>query len=304
MDEDQGNGSWVLPCGHEVVSREQVHYCEYISLAPLLALVGPNQATRPRDFHHHDEFQFVVVHQMTELAFGLHLRTLRECVRVLAADEYPQADHLLKRLVKLIKYHHHLVSLLMSMTPEDFFKFRAQLAPASGAESYQFREIEILSGLRAESPYFEARGQAFTFRQSLDRKPGTKPGQFGSRWWLTRFNDLLKEPSLAETFDDALVRKELNLSDLFAPIHKEREDVGWLRRIARHLYEYETAFLHYREQHAKVAHHHIGGEPGTGGSEGVGYLRAVARIARFHPRLYDFMSKRVAERGGSRAWDV
>jgi len=189
------------------------------------------------------------------------------------------------------------------MKPEDFFQFRAPLAPASGAESYQFREIEILSGMRAESDYAEGHGKKFTFRQSIDRQPGKSPGQFQSRWWLERFNGLLNELSLAKAFDEMLARKGLTLAALFSLQHAG-DEYQILRRIARKLYEYENAFTTYRERHADAALHQIGGEPGTAGTEGVGYLRAVARIARFHPELHAFMDKRRKEKESGKAWEL
>ena len=47
------------------------------------------------------------------------------------------------------------VDVLETMTPQDFLAFRASLAPASGFQSVQFREIEFLSG--AKDPAYVAR---------------------------------------------------------------------------------------------------------------------------------------------------
>src|SRR3954466_1227868 len=40
------------------------------------------------------------------------------------------------------------VDIIDTMTPQDFVVFRTKLAPASGFQSSQFREIEFLSGLK------------------------------------------------------------------------------------------------------------------------------------------------------------
>src|SRR3712207_5042739 len=40
------------------------------------------------------------------------------------------------------------VDVIDTMTPQDFVVFRSKLAPASGFQSSQFREIEFLSGLK------------------------------------------------------------------------------------------------------------------------------------------------------------
>src|SRR4029453_1156199 len=47
------------------------------------------------------------------------------------------------------------ISVLETMTPQDFLEFRSTLAPASGFQSVQFRELEFLSG--AKDPAFLGR---------------------------------------------------------------------------------------------------------------------------------------------------
>src|SRR5260370_29917050 len=56
------------------------------------------------------------------------------------------------------------------MTPQDFLEFRSALAPASGFQSVQFRELEFLSG--AKDPQFVGRFRALTApeRASLARR--------------------------------------------------------------------------------------------------------------------------------------
>src|SRR3712207_1626222 len=55
------------------------------------------------------------------------------------------------------------------MTPQDFLAFRALLAPASGFQSVQFRELEFLSGKR--DPALVARLQLSPGeRERLDRR--------------------------------------------------------------------------------------------------------------------------------------
>src|SRR5258708_27748037 len=50
------------------------------------------------------------------------------------------------------------IDVLETMSPQDFLAFRSQLAPASGFQSVQFREIEFLSGLK--EPKYLARLEA------------------------------------------------------------------------------------------------------------------------------------------------
>src|SRR5229473_823725 len=66
----------------------------------------------------------------------------------LDADELPQARHFLRRVKVIEQLLIEQVEVLETMRPPDFLDFRSELAPASGFQSVQFREIEFLSGLK------------------------------------------------------------------------------------------------------------------------------------------------------------
>src|SRR5262245_66387787 len=59
-----------------------------------------------------------------------------------------RARHLLRRVHAIERLLITQVDVLETMTPQDFLEFRHNLAPASGFQSVQFREIEFLSGLK------------------------------------------------------------------------------------------------------------------------------------------------------------
>lgn len=302
----EGN-STVLPCGHEVFDAAQTHYCEYVSLERLLALLQPNATGRAREFLHHDELQFVGVHQIAELGFAIHLHTLRAAIA--AITEMPNGDSkractLLDRLIVWTRQHAAAVKVFHTMHPDDFGKFRDALAPASGAESIAFRMIEILSGIRPDSPYAENCGHAYTFREFLDRAPGPDPNEPKTRWWIPAFDDLAREVSLAAAFDSALVRAGVSLAIIY-PLYATDADPRWLwlRELADRVHVYDKAFVDYRYAHIAVAQAIIGKKPGTGHTSGVPYLLAVAATARFHPELWRFKAARQPSRADG-AWGV
>src|SRR3954466_7874101 len=59
------------------------------------------------------------------------------------------------------------VDIIDTMTPQDFLQFRTKLAPASGFQSAQFREIEFLSGLKDPSFLDRFRGLTGAERERL-----------------------------------------------------------------------------------------------------------------------------------------
>jgi len=58
------------------------------------------------------------------------------------------ARHNLRRVHVVERPLIEQIDVLETISPQDFLAFRSQLAPASGFQSVQFREIEFLSGLK------------------------------------------------------------------------------------------------------------------------------------------------------------
>ena len=62
------------------------------------------------------------------------------------------------------------VDVLETMTPQDFLEFRQRLAPASGFQSVQFRELEFLSGAKDAGYVDRFRGLTEDERGRLARR--------------------------------------------------------------------------------------------------------------------------------------
>lgn len=60
------------------------------------------------------------------------------------------ARHLLERVHAIEGVMIEHIRVLETMSPQDFLAFRHNLAPASGFQSVQFREVEFISGLKDE----------------------------------------------------------------------------------------------------------------------------------------------------------
>ena len=61
--------------------------------------------------------------------------------------------HRLKRIGKILEVLVHKINILETMTPLDFLDFRNMLRPASGFQSYQFKILEALLGLKFDQRY-------------------------------------------------------------------------------------------------------------------------------------------------------
>jgi tryptophan 2,3-dioxygenase len=133
-------------------------YWDYIRVRELLALQG-GLAGDDKQLAQ-DEVLFITVHQVYELWFKLALRDLEEARDLFQRDPVPDdalsdACRKLERLRIIFSLAVDHFPLIETLTTRDFLEFRDKLFPANGGQSPQFREIEILLGLRDEQriPY-------------------------------------------------------------------------------------------------------------------------------------------------------
>lgn len=135
-----------------MVGRSTV-YWDYIKIEELLALQSGIEVDDSELSN--DEVMFITIHQIDELWFKLAIRELVH-VRDLFAQEKVQEQSLanavrgIRRTALLFEQVARHFGLMETMTTRDYLGFRDKLTPASGFQSAQLREIEILMGLRIE----------------------------------------------------------------------------------------------------------------------------------------------------------
>lgn len=242
-------------------------YSSYLHLPGLLSQQVP-QANPPA----HDELLFITVHQVYELWFKqlLHeLETARD--EMLAGRPWP-ARHLLRRVHAIERLLVAQVEILETMTPQDFLDFRANLAPASGFQSAQFRELEFLSGAKDEG--FLARFRALTGaeRERLTRRLGQP-----SLW--DGYLSLLRARGMAAG-DDRQVLASL------VTIARDRDDYDDLWELAEDLLTHDELAGVWRARHVAMVERQIGTKSGTGGSTGAPYLRSRLAL-HYYPLLWE-----------------
>ncbi|KAI1296607.1 Tryptophan 2,3-dioxygenase [Halotydeus destructor] len=126
-------------------------YGEYLMLDDLLKCQMP--VTTAMGSVTHDEHLFIITHQAYELWFKQIIYELDSVRHLLDKREVSETNMLmmtsrLSRINLIWKLLVDQVSILETMTPLDFFEFRASLAPASGFQSVQFRLIENKLGVK------------------------------------------------------------------------------------------------------------------------------------------------------------
>lgn len=126
------------------------YYGDYLQLSKLLDSQHP--LSKEVGNESHDETLFIIVHQVYELWFKQILHELRSIRDLFVSDKIEErslhsVNERLERVIKIQKLLIDQLPVMETMTPMDFLEFRDLLVPASGFQSIQFREIEILMGL-------------------------------------------------------------------------------------------------------------------------------------------------------------
>jgi len=214
----------------------------------------------------HDELLFIVAHQVYELWFKVVLFELEAARERIDADDLFFARHHLQRVHVIEQLLVEQIDVLETMSPQDFLAFRSKLAPASGFQSVQFREIEFLSGLK--EPKYVAR---------LDATPEE----------VTRLRKRLDEPSVDDAFRALIQRRG---SPSLLEIFRDRQRHGDLFDLCEALLDHDETFAHWRARHVLMVERQIGSKTGTGGSSGVEYLRSTLD-KRFYPELWEVRSQ-------------
>ena len=217
---------------------------------------------------HHDELLFITVHQAYELWFKQILHELDAAIQFLEEDRLPAATRAIDRIVDIEKLLVQQIHILESMTPISFLAFRDQLNPASGFQSMQFREIEFSSGLKDERILREFKEDQFAFERLQSR---------------------MDRPSLADVFYQVLERRGFDVSDRGRAVleiltHFESRYEEF--QLSEALMEHDEYFSLWRSHHIKMVERMVGAKRGTGGSEGIGYLKTTLD-KKFFPEIWE-----------------
>lgn len=219
----------------------------------------------------HDELLFIIIHQTYELWFKQILHEIGASIKWLNEGRTFRANHSLRAVIGIEKVLVTQIHILETMAQIGFLEFRDKLNPASGFQSMQFRELEFVSGQKDEKILGAFKNDEFAYK---------------------RLSERFAEPSLGDAFWDLLGRQE------FA-VETREEKVQAIVEILTHPEKYPDFFMMqdlliehdenialWRSHHILMVERMLGMKPGTGGSEGVGYLQTTLS-KKFFPELWE-----------------
>jgi tryptophan 2,3-dioxygenase len=246
---------------------------------------------------HHDELLFITIHQAYELWFKQILHEIDDAARAMSEDRAPSAARALARVVEIEKLLVTQIHILETMTPINFLGFRDQLNPASGFQSMQFREIEFASGLKDEAVLRAFRDDEFASQRLAARNDAPTLGE--------AFFALLARRGLDAPPDDASLSEEARRKTYGKRVRAALEVVTHFEtryeefQLSESLIAHDEFFSLWRYHHVKMVERMLGTKKGTGGSEGVGYLRTTLD-KKFFPELWEartYLDSRHGEAG-------
>lgn len=237
---------------------QKTNYADYLQLPTLL------DAQQPLS-EHPDELHFILVHQVHELWFKLALHHLERAREALKDDLLIEATRLINQVMSIFVIARQTSEHLHTLPPMAFHRFRELLAPGSGMQSFQFREIEFLVGLRDEQHVNWVQRQlakAEHWQQVLAR---------------------LDEPSISDMFKDLVQRR--GIPDI-ASIYEFPEKYADVYLLAEALSDFDHRVMTWRHSHIQLVDRTIGsGVKGTGGTTH-DYLLATLKHP-FFPELWE-----------------
>ena len=299
----------------------EMHYNDYLQLDKILNAQTPESIQQ--NLPAHDEMLFIIIHQTYELWFKQLHHEIDSILHIMKKpamnDNSPELQtvvHRLNRMVIVLRVLVHQIDILETMTPMDFLDFRDMLRPASGFQSWQFKELEAKLGLKYEARY----GQEYYISKLRAEQIEIIKKAESERSLLELVNAWLERMPLApvyreqengnfwdgyrDRYQDSLAEVERdNLSSFHEIFFGDNETGTGLHRslspgacraalfimlyrgypllqlpfqLLNALLEIDEQLSSWRYRHMNMVHRMIGTRIGTGGSSGKDYLKAAA----------------------------
>ena len=240
------------------------HYWNYHNIETLISCKKTLTASK-------DEDLFITVHQICELAFHQMIIDLERVLDALfkaldtdsAIDDTSETCYFFQRVLRLYEVVNTTMPILNTMRA--FAEFRTSIGPTSGFQSFQFRHLEIMSGVRK---YWvggtkNSEGKLHIAETECDRKYGDRIAQ-----WFEQY----KEHNLAYYYD-LLVSRAVG--------DTQAEKVANLRTypdaeaVLNFMQAYDKCQTQFHQGHLGLAIQQlkiVGVEVGTGGTSFKDYL--------------------------------
>ena len=256
--------------------RDKLTYGQYLHLADVLNAQHPLS-------DQHDEMLFIVIHQASELWLKLAGYEVETAIRNVNDDDFPHAFKVVARVKLILAQLTQSWSILSTMTPVDYLKFRDKLGPASGFQSHAYRKLEFLLGNKNRKLIEVHRHDTDVYNEL--KRVLEAPSLYDVV--LRKLSDkgfAIDNSKLERDFGLPYEPDESVQAAWFA-IYSDPETHFELYELAEKLVDIEDAFQNWRFKHMYTVQRIIGNRQGTGGSSGVSFLKKAIDTS-FFPELF------------------
>ena len=270
-----------LPEGAFENFRNEMSYGDYLGLDLLLT------AQKPRSTEH-NELLFIIQHQTTELWMKLMLHELLAAREQIRSGELSPAFKMLARVSRIMTNLIQAWDILATLTPTEYSSFRDSLGKSSGFQSHQYRALEFMFGNKniALLKPFEHRPEIHTMLSGLLNSPSLYDEAI---LVLARRGFKLDRTATDRDFSLAYVENASTMA-AWREVYANPKQHWDLYELAEKLVDLEDYFRQWRHRHVTTVQRVIGFKRGTGGTAGVGYLRAMLDV-RLFPELWDLRTE-------------
>ena len=256
--------------------KDRLSYSKYLHLDQVLSAQHPRSGE-------HDEMLFIIIHQASELWLKLAGFEVQASMKALVADDFGHAFKAISRVKLILSQLTQSWSILATMTPVDYLRFRDSLGPSSGFQSYAYRKLEFLLGNKnAAMAKVHAHDEVV----------------------CSELTTLLHAPSLYDItlrklhaagfpIDESCLDRDFSqpysandsVTAAWMQVYQNSDEHFAFYELAEKLVDVEDSFQNWRFKHMYTVTRIIGNRTGTGGSSGVPFLKRALDMS-FFPELF------------------
>lgn len=237
-------------------------YIDYQHIDILLSLQHPHT-------DHPAEMSFYLCGQAKELLFKLIYEQARAVRIELASDNIEKATSGLGRISITLEVLTRVWDILSTLTPKEFNSFRKQLGEASGIDSYMYRMTEFILGCKSE-----------LLASRFLSHPGIAEEVYRALHETSVYDEVLlylnRHGLINIDKEDSFEKDSETIINGWSSIYRKFDSSHSVFRLAESLMDVAQNFSRWRQLHLITVERMIGINSGTGGTEGLSWLKHAA----------------------------
>ncbi len=262
--------------GAQMDFARDMSYGDYLGLDQILTAQHPLSPD-------HNEMLFIVQHQTTELWMKLMLHELRAAREGVKTDQLQPAFKMLARVSRIMDQLVQAWNVLATMTPPEYSAMRPYLGASSGFQSFQYREIEFILGNK-NAAMLRPHAHRPEHLELVDAALRT-PSMYDEAIRLMARRGFRIDAEVVERDWTQPTQYNASVEAAWLEVYRNPSAHWELYELGEKFVDLEDAFRQWRFRHVTTVERVIGFKRGTGGTEGVSYLRRMLDVVLF-PELW------------------